>query len=196
MLDFSKIAVVILAAGKSSRFGSQKQLADWHGITLIENAIKIVIEANFRNIFVSLDCSHTNISQKLESKPVNIIFSENAQKGMGSTISDSITKIKSHGEEFEACLILLCDQPLIPSKHLVKLAISNQHNECTFTKYQNTEGTPAIFSNYFFKELEELKGEIGAKSIINKLSARFVKYESEFLDIDFQSDIEKLKAKN
>jgi CTP:molybdopterin cytidylyltransferase MocA len=44
--------------------------------------------------------------------------------------------------------------------------------------------------------MEELKGEIGAKSIINKLSARFVKYESEFLDIDFQSDIEKLKAKN
>jgi molybdenum cofactor cytidylyltransferase len=195
MTDINKTAVIILAAGKSSRFGSQKQLADWQGITLIENAIKIVTEANFKNIFVSLDPSHSKIREKIISYPIEIIYCKNANAGLGNTISDSIKKIITMGEKYESCLILLSDQPFIPYQHLIKLTENNKKGECTFTKYENTVGTPAVFSSQYFSKLKLLKGDSGAKSLSKELKPKFELYNSEFIDIDHQEDYQKLILK-
>jgi molybdenum cofactor cytidylyltransferase len=195
MTDINKIAVLILAAGKSLRFGSPKQLAIWQGITLIEHAIKTAAEAGFKNIYISLNPAHSDIAKKLKPYPIKVILSENSLLGMGSTISDSVRKIISEKKKYESCLILLSDQPLMTSKHLRELAKNNKKGECTFTKYKNTEGTPAIFSNYYFDKLELLKGESGAKSLINKLNPKYELYDSEFFDIDYQEDYQKLITK-
>lgn len=190
--DLNKIAVLILAAGKSSRFGSQKQLAIWHGTTLIENAINIVMKAGFTTIYVSTEPSQSSIRQKIKNYPIELIICGNAHKGMGSTISDSIKVISTQKSEYESCLILVCDQPLITTKHLISLASKNKHGKCTFTKYKDTFGTPAIFSKTLFNKLESLNGDDGAKSLLKELPTSYLIIDSDYLDIDYLDDFEVL----
>lgn len=190
--DLNKIAVLILAAGKSSRFGSPKQLAIWRGTTLIENAINIVMEAGFKTIYVSTDPSQSIIRQEIKNYPIELTICDNAHKGMGSTISDSIKLISTQKPEYEFCLILVCDQPLITSKHLISLASKNEHGKCTFTKYKDTIGTPAIFSKTLFNKLESLNGDDGAKSLLKELPTSYLIIDSDYFDIDYPYDYEVL----
>ncbi len=54
MAETENIAVVILAAGESSRMKQAKQLLPWGTSTLLGNAIKEALESNSEKVYVVL----------------------------------------------------------------------------------------------------------------------------------------------
>jgi molybdenum cofactor cytidylyltransferase len=136
------LAVLVLAAGTSSRLGSPKQPLNYKNESLLKIAVKKALRIS-NNVFVVLGYKKEQCQKELMEFNINILFNENYKIGIGSSISFGI----NHTKDFLNTMILLCDQPFLKSTHLYLLKVNIDNKHIIATKYeQNTMSTvPAIF---------------------------------------------------
>lgn len=107
------LAIIILAAGTSSRLGDiTKQLLVYKKETLLKRTVKKALEIS-KDVFVVLGHERDSCQKELESFDVNIIYNPNYKQGRETTLSFGISHIK----EFTHTMIMLCVQPFIPISH-------------------------------------------------------------------------------
>jgi molybdenum cofactor cytidylyltransferase len=183
------LAVLILAAGTSSRLTQAKQLLEYKGLTLLENAVKKALTFTL-NVYVVLGHEKQKCEEKLKNYKVNILFNEDYSLGMGSSISFGI---KALGE-FENTLIMLCDQPFIPLSHFENL-VKNKNKEkiVTSLNFENSrKSVPSIFPKKYYKQLEKLNEDFGARYLLQTQETIDIKLEKRyFVDIDTIEDVRK-----
>ena len=161
-------AMVILAAGASSRMQAIKQLLPWKNTTLLGNAIAQGLQSNVEEVYVVLGANATQIKQSILNYSVKIIENPNWEKGIGSSIACAITYFKNNNLYYEAVLISLADQPLINADYynsLIQLFLTNT-KPIIASQINNKAGVPAIFSAIYFDELSKLNEDVGAKEIL------------------------------
>ena len=194
MQNSKDLAVVILAAGISSRLGDiTKQLLVYKNETLLKIAVKKALEIS-KDVFVVLGHEKEKCEKELEGFDVNIIYNPNYKKGMGSTLSLGIKDTK----EFNHTMVMLCDQPFIPISHFQALKENIQNENIIASLYEKNKSpkVPAIFPKKYYHELLKLDADIGAKEILQKESCINIQLEKDFcMDIDTINDIEFLKDK-
>ena len=194
MQNSKDLAVVILAAGTSSRLGDiTKQLLVYKNETLLKIAVKKALEIS-KDVFVVLGHEKEKCEKELEDFDVNIIYNPNYKKGMGSTLSLGI----KHTKEFNHTMVMLCDQPFIPISHFQALKENIQNENIIASLYEKNRNSkvPAIFPKKYYDELLKLNEDIGAKEILQKESCINIQLEKDFcMDIDTINDIEFLKDK-
>ena len=182
MPNQSKIAILILAAGGSSRMGSPKQLLKWKNSNLINHTISKAVELNLKEIVVVLGANADLIIPKIDQSKVNILINKDWKNGLGSSISAGITYINKSFQYIDAALIMLSDQPLIEHNHYLKLIknISSGNKAILATKYNdNRIGVPALFDKIYFKDLIDLNLDFGAKQLISRYSKNVISIENE-----------------
>ena len=182
------LAILILAAGTSSRLGTiTKQLLKYKGESFLKIAVKKALNIS-DNIFVVLGHKKDECEKELEDFNINILYNENYKKGIGSTISFGI----EHTKDYENTMIILCDQPFITKEHLISLKNHIDNKTIIASQYeQNNDSTvPAIFPKKYYEKLLKLTEDKGAKSIIKKEKIISIKLQKEqSIDIDTSDDI-------
>lgn len=163
-----KIAIIILAAGASSRMGKIKQLLPWKQTTLIGNAIEQALDSKADDVFVVLGANYQLISKEIEQENITIIYNKNWTLGMGSSIICAMDFFDKKHKKYDGVLITLVDQPLIDVIYFNMLINKFIDNNIIASKYKNRVGVPAIFSLKYFNELRQLNGDIGARDLILK----------------------------
>ena len=188
MKNSKDLAVVILAAGTSSRLGNlTKQLLVYRNETLLKIAVKKALEIS-KDVFVVLGHEKEKCEKELEDFDVNIIYNPNYKKGMGSTLSLGI----KHTKEFNHTMVMLCDQPFIPISHFQALKKNIQNENIIASLYEKNKSAkvPAIFPKKYYDELLKLDADFGAKEILQKESCINIQLEKDFsIDIDTFEDI-------
>ena len=193
----SKLAVLILAAGNSSRMGFPKQLLKWKDTTLLQYVINTVNEVEIDEKILVLGAHFENIKSNIDAGETMVLCNENWKKGLGNSIAFGIKYIKESLPYIDNVLIILADQPLIEFNFLNKMIEVHHLNryKITCTLYQHNKlGVPAIFNNIYFNELSQLNQSNGAKSILKKYSDKlsYVDGGNFILDIDTIEDYEEL----
>ncbi len=193
----NKIGILILAAGAATRLGLPKQLLKFKGKTFISKNIETALSTNAENICVVLGSNAEAIQNEIKDFPVEIYFNEKWQSGMGSSIRFGLECLLNMNSDLSAIIVMLCDQPLIESKHINLLIEKFEQTKKPIiaSTYKNTNGVPALFSKEIFAELLKIKGDKGAKKLIKsfpELVATVEMPEAEF-DIDTPKDLHKLK---
>jgi molybdenum cofactor cytidylyltransferase len=190
------IAVIILAAGRSARLGSLKQLLSYRGKTLLQHTIDTALESQASPILVVLGSGKDAIKKELEQKQVFILENSSWESGMASSISCGITNLQELAPESEAAILMVCDQPFVNAKLLNNLITKHKDTRQSIvaSSYANTLGTPALFHQSLFSELLVLEGESGAKSLIKKYSLQtgFVSFDQGSIDIDTRENYRNL----
>lgn len=188
----NSLAVLILAAGSSSRLGQAKQLVSYKDKTLLEHACETALNIS-SNVFVVLGASKNECLVKINDLKVNTIINNEYKTGLSSSIRIGIEKLFVYDE----VLIMLCDQPFIPKKHFQKLVRKSLNNSKIICSLYNTKlSVPAIFPKKHFNLLLSLSGDKGAKKIIE--NNEYISIELEDIhsfDIDTNEDLEKLNNK-
>ena len=156
----SRIVAIVLAAGFSRRLGRPKQSVIFEGETLLDRATRIAREVAGVVVVVTR-----------ENNP-------DAEEGMASSIRAGVTLAESDAR----LLIMLCDQPLITAEHLRALIAIDA--PIVATGYAGIAGVPAIFAPRFRTELLALRGDRGARAIIERHGARVVFFEDAAVDVD------------
>lgn len=186
----SKLAVLILAAGSSSRMGFPKQLLKWKNTTLLQHAINTVKEVALEHIVLVLGANSETIKSEIDKGDMVVLYNENWEQGLGNSIAFGIKFILESLPDTENILIMLADQPLIDSKFLNSL--KNTHdlssNAITCTLYQNKRaGVPAIFHRKYFQDLLQLNGDKGAKELLKKYSSEINYLDGTDIIIDIDT---------
>lgn len=190
------LAIIILAAGSSSRLGKPKQLLVYQNETLIKRIVKTALKIHQKNIFVVTGFLQQELNLELQDLPIQLVYNPNWAEGMGSSIQTGI-KYVVQNPKINAVLILLSDQPLINSLHLEQLIIkfyADKNSMIVATNYAETEGVPAIFDKTLFNNLLDLPANRGAQWLFetyhNQLAT--VTFEGATLDIDTLEDYKNL----
>ncbi len=191
-------AIMILAAGASSRMGEAKQLISYKGKALINHIIdESKIECISRTLVV-LGAHADRISRSITSDNVEIIDNPNWQEGMSSSIRVGINKI-SEDSSIEGCIISLVDQPFINKKVFQSLIDTYKESwkDIVASDYGNTIGPPVFISRSYFNKLHHLKGDSGAKQIItqNQGDVAYIEFKKGIYDLDTQEDLSILSDK-
>ncbi len=189
-----KIAILILAAGSSSRLGQPKQLLEIiDGITLVEKAAQTAISLNSSGVTIVLGAKSRIINERIKNLPVTIIENPNWKAGMGNSLSFGIEYISRSLPNAEAAIILSCDQIFLAKENLENLVEKreNSGSEIIASKYNDAIGIPVLFDKSLFPELVALSGEKGAKNIISKYQGKLevVEFEKGEIDIDTEEDL-------
>jgi len=187
--------LLILAAGNSSRLGEPKQLLKFNGKTLLRNVVEEAKKVS-ESIIVVTGSGHTDIVEEIKDLEVKIVENIKWNQGMGSSINIGMIQLLNEFPEVQNVIVSVCDQPFIIASVFSDL-IQIQKDSLkgiVASKYSDTLGTPVLFTEKYFQELSSLSGKEGAKKMILKFKddVAEIKFEKGAIDIDTQSDYQKL----
>jgi molybdenum cofactor cytidylyltransferase len=189
-----RIAALVLAAGKSTRFGSTKMIAPVDGRPMVQHALFTAQEVckGSVNLVVGHDRSAiVNAAAGLADKTV---VNESFAQGIGTSIAAGVRACRNHSD---AILILLGDQALITGDHLLHLidAWSGVDTDIVASAFDDVRGPPILFPSKCFDDLVKLEGDDGAKIVMEntKYQLRTVACEAAKFDVDQKSDLHQLE---
>ncbi len=188
-----KTAILLLAAGSSSRLGQPKQLLIFEGKTLLrrlaENALLVS-----ENVLVVLGANEKLISPTLENLPIEILKNEKWQAGMGGSVQVGLAAALRKTVDLEAVILSVCDQPMLSADVFFQIISEKNASKkgIVASQYAETLGVPVLFSKKYFPQLLKLEGERGAKKLIfeNENDCAAVDFPGGEWDVDEVQDWE------
>lgn len=192
------VAMIILAAGASTRMGVPKQLLPYQGRSLLYHAVESAIASVCKPVVVVLGANVQQIRSEIRQPCVQVVENPQWNLGMSTSIRSGILSLSTSCESVDAAVIAVCDQPFL-SAEIINLLVGAYHSTgkpIIASQYAEALGVPALFNHIFFSELAALKETVGAKHLINKhLNEVFcVPFPLGAVDIDTPKDYEQLQA--
>lgn len=188
-------AIIILAAGKSSRLGHPKQLLPFKGKSLLNYCIETAKNVA-ENVIVITGAEKTRIESEIKSSTVTIVHNPEWEEGMASSIRHGLSYLTDNLQNITSVILMVCDQPFVSVELLHNLIIEQEKTSKSIVAsyYSEIAGTPVLFDKSIFPELMELTGDIGARKIItrHKDNLATVAFPLGNVDMDTAEDYRKL----
>jgi molybdenum cofactor cytidylyltransferase len=190
-METNKTALILLAAGESSRMGVPKQLLMYKNRSLLQISIDAAALSKTQYQLLVLGEKYAQILSEIKLGKMEVIVNSKWQKGMASTLKLGLEYVVEKGD-FDQIVVILCDQPFITSE-LIDQLISTQNSTgkgIVACHYKETNGVPVLFTKKYYPELLKLNGQEGAKKIIYEHSndLALVDFELGIIDIDTRED--------
>jgi molybdenum cofactor cytidylyltransferase len=183
-------ALILLAAGKSARFGLSDKLTEMflgqplgmHVVTALEAvpfARRVVVRDG-----VQLDYATRGYHEVHNTRP---------EQGLSLSLKMGVEAARGPG--IQAVLIALADMPRVTAAHIHRLFDAAPGPD---TIGASSDGMhprpPALFGANRFDALETLEGDAGARDLI--LAGRHVvTHPDELIDVDTEEELDELMAK-
>lgn len=190
----SKPVGVLLAAGQSSRFGTNKLLHP-----LIDNTPMLLLSAEklatvLPDSVVVINRELADLSSQLEQLGLHVVVNEQAEQGMGSSIACAIRASESINPDAGGWLILLADMPYIETRTIQQLLRQLEQGAAMVAPvYRQQRGHPVGFNQRYKNELLALNRDTGARDILKKYKRHLrllpVEDDGILIDIDRPADI-------
>ncbi|HEY3786787.1 MAG TPA: nucleotidyltransferase family protein [Steroidobacteraceae bacterium] len=186
---------IVLAAGASTRFGSVKQLVRVGGRPLLHTVVSRACDVAGSAVTVVLGAHAADLAPLLTHTPASIVINRDWREGMGSSIRAGVARLPA---SCGAVLLILADQAAVTAEDLKRLAGTwrRQPEYMAAARYGATTGVPAIFPRSMFADLSALRGDIGARTVLQRNPDRVVRVpmSSAAIDIDTPEDLLALEA--
>ena len=183
------IAAVILAAGEARRFGSPKQLLDWHGKPLVWHVAQKAFQAGLNPVLVVCGAQVETINQALADLPVELIHNSDWQDGQGSSVKLGTQAVRAR---CGGILFLLADQPQISVRLMRALIVAHTRslNPITGPIIDDQQATPVLFDQVTFDDLAALSGDVGGRQLFSRYPVDWIPWHetSVLFDVDTPED--------
>lgn len=189
----SEIWAVILGAGESKRMKTQKLLLPFDGKTMIERVIENVMQSDVDHTLVVIGSNREEILGVIGNLPVSLCYNDNYKQGMLSSVKCGV---KALPENFEAALVFLGDQPMIP-KAAVNMVIDTYRNSnkgIVIPTFRKKRGHPLLIDRRYLEEIERLEEKEGLRGLAIKFPYDVLEVETNMpgilRDIDTREEYE------
>jgi molybdenum cofactor cytidylyltransferase len=185
------VSAVVLAAGASTRMGTQKLLLPLGAEPLVRKTVREVCAAGFDEVVVVVGHEHDNVLRALSGLPIRPTINPAYPTGMGSSFRAAV----EHLGESAAAMFALGDQPFVTAKEYRRLldTFREQAPGIVSVRYGDVTAPPHLFSRKFFPELAQLVH--GARAVLERHRDETVvlQFPAELLqDIDTPEDYERV----
>lgn len=190
----SRFAAIVLAAGMSSRMGSNKLLADLDGQPLIKRTVERVKASGVDEVIVVT--GHQASAVRAALSHVRIVHNPEFTSGLASSLRAGIQA----AWDFDAAFVCLGDMPLIRPEDLQRMMAAFVDTESVVAPTKNSLlGNPVLWGEAHFAELAALSGDRGARALLednrDKIVTVEVADESIMLDADTPEALERIREK-
>jgi molybdenum cofactor cytidylyltransferase len=188
------IAGLLLAAGRASRFGATKVLAEYHGEALVVRAARQLVPVCDGAVTVVVGADGLQVAAALRAAlpAVQVVDNPAWAEGLGRSLAAGVAALPG---DAAAVLVLLADQPAVTTAHLAGLAAAWRAapDRVVAAAFAGTVGVPAVLPRRLFATLQSLHGDQGARALLQaepELVA--VPLPEAALDVDTPDDLARL----
>jgi molybdenum cofactor cytidylyltransferase len=171
------IAGVVLAAGASRRFGSQKLLAPVGGVPLARRSVQALLDASVDQVLVVLGSDAPAVGAALAGLEVRIVTNPAYASGMSTSLRAGIDALDPRTD---AVVVALGDQPGVPPEivdRLVDRYLAARAPIVAPLYRGGVRGNPVLFDRSLFDELRAVTGDEGGRAVVAKDPGRVVLVE-------------------
>lgn len=162
------LAILILAAGTSSRMGAGRdKLAERVGPRpLLRHICEEALSTGLQ-VYACLP-GETHARFALLPEAVTPVWVPDAKEGMAASIRRGVAALP---ESVEAVMLLPADMPELTTADLSKVAAQHRANQITRgASDSGIPGHPVVFPRSCFAELQDLRGDQGARQIVQNFT--------------------------
>lgn len=175
-------ALILLAAGASTRMGRPKQLLPYRGVPMVRRAAMVALASLCRPVIVVTGANAEAVGAALDGLPVTLVFNAEWEGGMGTSIGAGLRALPV---EVDSAVLALADQPLITAE-IYNSLLGEPGCDIVAARYAGTVGVPVLFRRRYFAELLALPASQGCKGVIlaHREACRFVDCPEAEVDVD------------
>jgi molybdenum cofactor cytidylyltransferase len=152
---------VILAAGRSRRFGSAKQLARLAGRTLLEHVIERALAADLRPVIVVVPPWLT----RPDSAEAAVRWIRNPHPGRGMSYSLQLG-LDALDASASAALVLLGDQPTVDPRSIDAVLAARGERPIVAAVADGHVAPPVLIERGAFGRAAGLRGDVGLRDLM------------------------------
>lgn len=196
----TQVGLILLAAGVGQRFGGPKLLATVGGESLLQRATRAALQSGCRPLVVVVGAYRDLlVTQLAHFSEASWVDNPHWHAGMASSIGVGLATLRSLAPNSAATIIGLADQPLVEAHHYAALVHRYRAGggSIVAARYANTVGAPVLFAQVWFDALAALRGDQGAKCIVQQQwsSVALVDLTAAAFDVDCPSDLLALRQR-
>lgn len=184
----TRVAGVILAAGKASRMGQDKRLLPVDGVPMVVRAIRAAQEAGLAPVVVVTG------PEPLAGLPPGVATVANPDPGRGMASSLGLG-VEALPPEAEAVVVLLADMPRVGAAHVAALVAAfdpGRGREIVVPVCDGRRGNPVLLGRRLFAAMAGLTGDKGARGLIGQHAALVAEVAMDgavLMDVDTPDDL-------
>ena len=185
----SSVAAIVLAAGKSTRMGQEnKLLAKIDGQAMVTRVVDAALTSKTATVYVVIGHEGDEIRKALAGRQVNFIDNADYGTGLSSSLKRGVEALTNN---IDGTVICLGDMPRVTAAdidHLINAFDLSQRRVICMPTYNGQRGNPILWPRRFFREMQNIKGDVGARHLLGVHSNMVVEVEmteeNVLLDID------------
>ena len=162
----------------------------------MEHAVDVANDSDAIPVIVILGANADLMEKEIDEKKVHIEENKEWKEGMASSVRCGINILNHIAPSSDGVIIMVCDQPFVSSSLLNELikVQKDTGKPIVTSQYENAIGPPALFHKTIFQELLALRGDAGARKIIEQRrdDVATVSFKKGSIDIDTEADYKAL----
>lgn len=160
--------------------GINKLFLPWGKKTIFERCLDTVLRSQVKEVIVVINDRLKELVHSINTQKMKVIINPHYKRGMSTSIRRGVQAMDPRNE---GILIALGDQPFIKTRTINAMikAFARGKDGIIVPSFKGKRGHPVIFHRRFRRELLNLKGDAGGKSIVER-------HPGEILDIPLKSE--------
>lgn len=177
------IYMIYLAAGLSSRYGSNKLLETIDGKPMYRHLLDILTvmkEEEPRRYELIMVTAYDKIKEDVKNLPLRLVKNEHQELGISHSIKLGIEACGEVGLH-DHLMFCVADQPYLQEDELFGFIhmYERSHKGIGCMSFRGIMGNPVIFQGKFVPELLALTGDIGGKAVVKAHPQEIYLYEAD-----------------
>ncbi|MFZ5510980.1 MAG: NTP transferase domain-containing protein [Pseudomonadota bacterium] len=193
-----KVAVVVLAAGRSTRMqGANKLLAEVDGVPMVARAACAALASRAAEVLVVTGHEAERVAAALTGCPVRLVHNPDYGAGLSTSLRAGLAAL---APDTDAAIVMLADMPRIGAGHLDRLmdAFDPAAPQIVVPCHDGRRGNPILWPRGFFGEMQRVTGDQGARELLTRHAGRIKAIETDeavFADVDTPDALEQARAR-
>ncbi len=162
-MDCARVAGVLLAAGRGTRFGGNKLETTLGDAMLGLHAARTLASAGCGYLFAVHDPANGKLAVALCNEGFSLVPNNDPAAGMAQSIALAVGAAMQ--TDADAILICLGDMPFVTVDHL-RAVVSNDDAQAVASAIDDVRMPPAMFNRLCWPKLTALSGDSGARRLL------------------------------
>ena len=193
-MTVGRVAGVVLAAGRSARLGTPKQLLPYGDTTVLGATVAVARSCGFDQLIVTLGHGADAVRAQVPLDGVEVVIADDSGSGCSASLRSALRHVHPRAD---GMVLILGDQPALSPAAVRRLLSASASSPIAVCRYRDGIGHPFWLSRSVFGDLQRLHGDKGVWKLVESGHYPITGVEVDGavpLDVDTWDDYERLLA--